>query len=168
MQRLLNDTNEELDQLPIIQHTMMRCWQSAMSRSAAGARVRVDADVYKGIGEVENALSNHANEIFEEFKHFDEETRPVVSRQLVAKRIFQALTEVDRDGRVIRRPMKFGDLQKYVASSDWGEADARDAVLSVVLRLAAPDCSFLRITTGDNVDDIDDNSVVEISAAGAS
>jgi len=152
VQRLLNDTNNEFDQLPIIQHTMMRCWHSAFKR-ADGGPVHVVVDDYKTIGEFKNALSNHANEIFQEFERFDDENKPAVSRRLVAKRIFQALTEEDQDGRVIRRPMRFDDLEEYVASSDWTQADVGEAVHDVVSRLAATDCSFLRI---------EDDSVVDI------
>jgi hypothetical protein len=164
VQRLLNDTNEELDQLPIIQHTMMRCWQSAVERveRSGGGQVHVVVEDYKGIGEVKEALSNHADEIFQEFSRFDKEGNVAVSRQLIAKRVFQALTEVDQDRRVIRRPMRFGDLVRYVESSGWNEPDTRDAVLGVVLRLAAADCSFLRVTTGDDAHEIDEDSVVDI------
>ncbi len=159
VQRLLNDTNDDPDQLPIIQHVMMRCWQSALDRAAGGARIRVDADDYLKIGGVANALSLHANLIFDEFSRDDASEKPHVLRELVAKRVFQALTEVDQNGRVARRPMKFGELEKYVSSSDWNGEEAGTAVLSVVTRLAAPDCSFLRIT---KIDDLDDNSIVDI------
>ena len=108
---------------------------------------------------VANALSMHADQIFEEFKREDANLNPIVSRELVAKRVFQALTEVDQDGRVVRRPMKFGALAAYISSSDWGDDETRKAVLSVVTRLAAPDCSFLRITKTDS---LDDNSIVDI------
>jgi hypothetical protein len=159
VQRLLNDTNEDPDQLPIVQHVMMRCWQSAVERAGGNARIRPDADDYAKSGGVANALSLHANVIFEEFSQEDATTKPVVSRELVAKRIFQALTEVDPDGRVVRRPLQFGALAKYVSSSDWREDETKEAVLSVVTRLAAPDCSFLRIT---KIEDLEDDSIVDI------
>ena len=138
---------------------MMRCWQHAAARVKAGERIRVEVDDYNEIGGVSNALSMHANQIFEEFSRDDASENPKVSRKLVAKRVFQALTEVDQEGRVVRRPMRFGDLVQYVASSDWDEAEARKTVHSVVTRLAAPDCSFLRLTTAR---DLDDNAIVDI------
>ena len=42
---------------------------------------------------------------------------------------------------MVRRPMMFGELQKYVASCDWDERETRDAVVAVAQRLAAADCS---------------------------
>ena len=158
VQRLLNDTNEDPDQLPIIQHVMMRCWQSAIARAQDDA-VQLEVDDYFKIGGVANALSQHANEIFEEFSRFDASEKPKVSRQLIAKRVFQALTEVDEDGRGVRRPMMFGEQQKYVSSSDWDERETRDAVVAVAQRLAAADCSFLRTKASG---DLDDKSIVDI------
>ena len=77
VQRLLNDTNDDPDQLPIIQHVMMRCWQSALDRAVGGARIRVDADDYLKIGGVANALSLHANLIFDEFSRDDASEKPM-------------------------------------------------------------------------------------------
>ena len=37
VQRALNATNEEPDQLPILQHAMMRCWERAFTASHAGS-----------------------------------------------------------------------------------------------------------------------------------
>ena len=59
VQRLVNDTNEDPDQLPIIQHVMMRCWQRAIGRAPDGA-VRLEVGDYFNIGCVANALSQHA------------------------------------------------------------------------------------------------------------
>ena len=159
VQRLLNDTNDDPDELPIVQHVMSRCWQSAVNRAAAGTRIRIDVDDYLEIGGVAKALSQHANLLFDEFSREDASEKPLVLREVVAKRVFQALTEVDQDGRLVRRPMKFGELGKYVSSSDWNNEEASAAVLSVVTRMAAPDCSFLRIM---KIDDLDDNSIVDI------
>ena len=100
----------------------------------------------------------HANPLFDEFSREDASDKAFVLRELVAKRIFQALTEVDPDGRVVRRPMQFGALAKYVSSSDWRD-DERGRGL---VRRHAPcgaDCSFLRIT---KIDDLEDDSIVDV------
>ncbi|WP_294538348.1 hypothetical protein [uncultured Rhodoblastus sp.] len=159
VQRLLNDTNEDPDQLPILQHVLMRCWQSAVRRRAPDAPVKIElADYSAAVGE-ETALSNHGNEILAALKYLDEADPSPLSRNLIAKRIFQALTEVDRTGRVIRRPIKFGDLSDCVRSSDWSESDTKLAVRSVVERFADADCGFLRII-GEG--DLCDSSIIDI------
>ncbi len=152
VQRVLNDTNDDADQLPVIQHAMMRCWQRASAR-AAGGSVHIETDDYLKVGGTTDALSRHADEIFSEFTGDDARRRGEVSRALVAKRVIQALTDVDSNGRVTRRPMRFGDLAAYVSSSDWPASEVRAATLFVVRRLAKPDCSFLRFASDEPVDD---------------
>jgi hypothetical protein len=174
VQRALNDTNEEIDQLPILQHAMMKCWERASQRGKRGKfrRPHLTSDDYKMVGGVEKALSLHANEILEKITAQDPSLR------LVTKRIFQALTETDDEGRSIRRPHRFRDLIQYVQARDAEGIDpaAANATRTVVVRFASPDCSFLRIiptaaTDEDVVDarpavddgsDIDDDAIIDI------
>ena len=67
VQRALNDTNEDPDQLPILQHAMMRCWERAFRRrkQEVDHRPHLTIDDYTAVGGVEQALSVHANEILE-------------------------------------------------------------------------------------------------------
>jgi WD40 repeat protein len=159
VQRALNDTNEDPDQLPILQHAMMRCWERASSRSdsRAGKHFYLTLDDYEAVGGVAKALSIHANEILSGL------TRQGASAEttLVTKRIFQALTETDQDGRVVRRPQRFGNLIKYVGTDKEGETneERKRAVRMVVDRLSSPDCSFLRAPARDQ---LDDDSIIDI------
>jgi WD40 repeat protein len=143
VQRALNDTNEEIDQLPILQHAMMKCWERASERGNRGKyhRPHLTSDDYKAVGGVEKALSLHANAILEKITTQDPNLR------LITKRIFQALTETDDEGRSIRRPLRFRDLIQYVTAADAKGIDpaATNATRTVVDRFASPDCSFLRI-----------------------
>jgi WD40 repeat protein len=160
VQRTLNDTNEDPDQLPILQHAMMRCWERAFNRSKQGIDVRplLTIDDYTNVGGVEHALSFHANEILEALIRSPDST--TLDLQLATKRVFQALTETDQEGRSVRRPQRFHDLTQYVKTGDAGETDsaAEKATLTVVRRFANPDCSFLRVILPA---DINDSSVVD-------
>jgi WD40 repeat protein len=150
VQRALNDTNDEPDQLPILQHAMMRCWERAFRR----AEQEVDhlphltIDDYKTIGGVKRALSIHANEILEE-----------TGLQLATKRVFQALTETDKEGRSVRRPQRLHDLVQYVTPGDASEDAIKEATRAVVTRFARHDCSFLRVIPPA---DIVDDSIIDI------
>jgi WD40 repeat protein len=158
VQLVLNDTIDEVDQLPITQHVMMCCWQSAVAR-ADGGPVKIEMIDYLSVGGVSKALSNHANRVLAtiDVKTSDETHDP--PGPLLVKRMFQALTDVDFNGRATRRPVTFGDLARYVASSD-GDVDATKASLrAIVKRLAAPDCSFLRAPVGD---ELNDHSIIDI------
>jgi WD40 repeat protein/energy-coupling factor transporter ATP-binding protein EcfA2 len=145
VQRALNDTTEDPDQLPLLQHAMMRCWQVSASRVAEKREgvPQLTLDDYDKIGGVANALSIHANELLAELVH-DKSISPLsISLETVTKRIFQALTDIDQCGRVSRRPQKFGDLERSISSIEPTDETNRAARL-VVSRFAEPNCSFLR------------------------
>src|SRR5262249_36003702 len=65
VQRLLNDTNEDPDQLPVMQHALMRCWQHAFRTTEAGAATKLAVSDYQTIGGIEGALTQHGDELLE-------------------------------------------------------------------------------------------------------
>ncbi|HVH76169.1 MAG TPA: WD40 repeat domain-containing protein [Stellaceae bacterium] len=144
VQRVLNDTNEDPDQLPVLQHAMMRTWRYAETRSAS-ARPSLRLDDYTEIGGIDDAISNHANEILE-----------ALGEEYAVKRIFQALTETDALGRTIRRPQRLGELVAVVVPDGAGEdekAQLKDTVTRVVEQFAHPSCSFLRLPEDRELDE---------------
>ncbi len=157
VQRALNDTNDEPDQLPILQHAMMRCWERACRRAE---RPHLTMDDYKTVGGVKQALSLHANEILKALARQPDST--TIGLQLAAKRVFQALTETDQEGRSVRRPQRFRDLVQYVTPGDASEDAAREATRTVVARFASHDCSFLRVIPPADENDIADDSIIDI------
>ena len=168
VQRALNDTNEDLDQLPLLQHAMMRCWERAHRRSQeTGDRPHLTIADYMEVGGVERALSRHANKILEAFSE-EESVSATNDLRLATKRVFQALTETDQDGRSTRNPQRFADLVQYVRVGDDTESAsvATNAARTVVRRFASPDCSFLRVIASpekaDGIDEIDTDSIIDI------
>lgn len=145
VQRLLNDCSNELDQLPVLQHCLLRLWEEAgrTMQPAAGAVPAVDTTAgsnahpparvltvshYLTIGGFTNALSRHANDILKEL--------PGAKLQLAVEQTFRALSELDKEGRAIRRALPFSQL---LAETGVEEADLR----RVLDRFRADDCSFL-------------------------
>ena len=57
IQRLLNDVGEQADQLPVLQHSLMRSWESCKSRSS-GQSLVMDLEDYEAVGGMQDALSN--------------------------------------------------------------------------------------------------------------
>jgi WD40 repeat protein len=146
VQRALNATNEDPDQLPILQHAMMRCWERALRRTKRQVDHRPHLTIkdYKAVGGVERALSVHANEIVETLARHPDST--TIGLELATKRVFQALTETDQEGRSVRRPQLFRDLVQYVRPGDDASEDAaKEATRLVIGRFASSDCSFLRV-----------------------
>src|SRR6185436_1108254 len=91
--RLLNDVGDDPDQLPILQHALMRTWERWSEDRASGEPL--DLQHYEAIGTLHEALSRHAEEAWAEL---DERGREL------AERLFKALTDKRTDGWGIRRP----------------------------------------------------------------
>jgi energy-coupling factor transporter ATP-binding protein EcfA2 len=98
--RLLNDFGDEYDQLPILQHALMRTWDYWAKRSPSTDAI--DIEDYEAIGTFRQALSIHAEEAYEEVGSDD--------AKKVTERIFKALTDTFSDHRGIRRPTSILDL----------------------------------------------------------
>ena len=111
--RLLNDVSDDPDQLPVLQHALMRTWDywAKRHRSAQPERgvVRVgesrepmDIADYEAIGTMRQALSVHAEEAYAEAES-DESKR-------ITERLFKALTDTYTDPRGVRRPTSVREL----------------------------------------------------------
>ena len=172
VQRALNATNEEPDQLPILQHAMMRCWERAFARrmQELDHRPHLKIDDYKTVGGVEQALSVHANEILKDLAKQPDPT--TIGLQLATKRVFQALTETDQEGRSVRRPQRFDDLLQYVrpddASEDRGKSRLRvwlsiaSRAMTAVFYASSPAETDDRSVDADSISSIIDNSIIDI------
>lgn len=94
VQQLLNDVGDNPDQLPILQHALMRTWEAWIAGHDEGEPI--DLRHYDAIGGMRSALSRHADEAYNELP--DERSREV------AAILFKTLTELGLDNRGIRRP----------------------------------------------------------------
>ncbi|MFT6868066.1 MAG: energy-coupling factor transporter ATP-binding protein EcfA2, partial [Cyclobacteriaceae bacterium] len=63
IQQLLNDVGDNPDQLPILQHALMRTWTNWVDTRKSGELM--DLRHYNAIGTLREALSQHANEAFD-------------------------------------------------------------------------------------------------------
>jgi tetratricopeptide (TPR) repeat protein len=106
--RLLNDVGDNPDQLPILQHALMRTWDywSAHRRDSEP----LGLSDYEAIGTMSDALSLHAEEAFGELS--DERSRRV------AEILFKALTERGPDNREIRRPTRLKEICEIAEASE--------------------------------------------------
>src|ERR1700689_596843 len=126
IERLINDSGDELDQLPVLQHCLMRLWDRAGAATGVRGARHVTRQTYDDIGRMAEALSRHADEILAE----------CAGKELAVEQAFRALSELDREGRAIRRALRFDRL---LAETGVKEADLRTALDW----FRAPTCSFL-------------------------
>jgi ABC-type multidrug transport system fused ATPase/permease subunit len=106
--RVLNDIQDDPDQLPVLQHALMRTWKLWLEKHDNGKATNViDIEIYEEVGGMETALGKHAHEIL---MGLGKDLAPT------AKKIFQRITEFNSDGLGIRRPIPFGDLIKITGA----------------------------------------------------
>jgi WD40 repeat protein len=99
LQRLLNDLGQEADQLPCLQHALMRTWTVWVEK---GDHDALDLDDYQRVGKMTQALSLHADEIYDAL--------PTNRHRDLCRGLFQALTVQESENRGIRRPQRLGRL----------------------------------------------------------
>jgi tetratricopeptide (TPR) repeat protein len=122
--RLLNDLGSDHDQLPVLQHALMRTWDAWAAEGASTAPM--DIRHYEAIGTLKEALSRHAEEAYAE----------VGPAQPVAEKVFKALTDRVTDPRGIRRPCTVAALS---AIAEVPPAD----IVRIVESFRRPGRSFL-------------------------
>ncbi|SVA53951.1 uncharacterized protein METZ01_LOCUS106805, partial [marine metagenome] len=83
VQRLLNDLGDDPDQLPILQHALMRTWDHWLADHKEAEPL--DLRHYEATGGMAQALSRHADEVLAEAGSEEEKG--------LTRRLFQALTE---------------------------------------------------------------------------
>jgi tetratricopeptide (TPR) repeat protein len=152
VERILNDSSDELDQLPVLQHCLLRLWERAdvhrdtdivdeafyerNEDETAARRMRgryLTTKDYVDIGRIDGALSKHAEEILSELSGL----------VLAVEQAFRALAEIDREGRAIRRALPFSQLLDETGIPEY-------QLRRVIDRFRADDCSFLVPSPVDN------------------
>ena len=100
IQRLLNDMGDRPDQLPVLQHALMRSWDYWVS-NRKGEDDIIDFIHYEAIGTVNEALSRHADEAFFELNE---------DQQAICEMLFKTITEKLSEGDGIRRPTSLKEI----------------------------------------------------------
>lgn len=107
VQQLLSDLGDNTDQLPILAHSLMRTfdyWQENHDLSEP-----VDLMHYEAIGTMSGALSQHANEAYDELNTKEKE---------ICASMFRSLTEKTGDTDGIRRPTRISVLAHIAECSE--------------------------------------------------
>ncbi|WP_370090375.1 High-affnity carbon uptake protein Hat/HatR [Ekhidna sp.] len=141
-QQLLNDVGDNPDQLPILQHALMRTWSYWTENRKIGEPI--DLRHYNSIGTLREALSMHANEAFDSLSKREKE---------ICEVMFKALTERGSENQGIRRPTKLGTIAAIAGVNE-------DEVARVVERFREPGRSLLMPPFGVR---LESETVIDIS-----
>jgi len=142
LDRLLNDIGDQTDQLPVLQHALMRTWEEwRRSRDS-----ELDLRHYEAIGTIKDALSRDAENAIAGFS---------ADELKVTADLFQALTSRDERGRRIRRPVHQREVEEISGAS-------ADRVRAVTEHFCTGGRSFLNLDTGaaDPLIDISHESLI--------
>ncbi len=107
LNQLLNDVGDNPDQLPILQHALMRTWDIWKKKNSEDKPI--DIEDYQEVGTMLHALSQHAEEAYGEL---------VTDRQRqICEAVFKALTDKGSDARGIRRPRRLSEICELASAS---------------------------------------------------
>ena len=142
IKRLMEEIGDNQDQLPLMQHALMRTWDYWVENRDENEAL--DIRHYNAIGQISGALSQHADEIYDELD---------TNQKYIAEIMFKALTRKGQDNTGLRRPAKLSFVAQLAGVSN-------DEVIEVVEHFRKPGRSFLMPAVGVP---LDQDSVIEIS-----
>ena len=123
VQRLLADVADSPDQLPVLQHALMRTWDFWERNRRGDEPLDLRHYENESVGTMSHALSRHADEVFDEL--------PDDAARQRAERLFKTLTELGEGQRGIRRPARVAELARMLE----GPADEVVALVEVLVLL---------------------------------
>jgi WD40 repeat protein len=127
VQRLLNDAGDEPDQLPVLQHALLRTWSQWRKRNPDHTQ-RIELSDYLDIGGFGDALNRHADELL----------AGVPSD--IAATVFKRLTARGRGRRERRDPATLSELWAVCEANTQAR---QDQVTAVVERFRGGEATFL-------------------------
>ena len=142
-QQLLNEVGDNPDQLPILQHALMRTWTYWTTDRKEGESI--DLRHYNAIGTLKEALSMHANEAYDLLNKREKR---------ICELMFKTLTEKGlKTQEGVRRPTKISTIAAICGVHE-------DEIIKVVNRFREPKRSLLMPPYGIH---LNSNTVIDIS-----
>lgn len=139
---LLDDIGERTDQLPVLQHAMMRTW-TYWQQLDEPCRPVGKTD-YDAIGTIGSAMSMHANEAYEELSPRGKE---------ICEKMFKAITDKGSDNKGLRRPSRVNTITSIIGCT-------KEELFEIVERFRIPSRSFL--TPRHNIP-LSEDSIIDVS-----
>jgi hypothetical protein len=146
---LLEDIGERTDQLPVLQHAMMRTWTYWQELDEPG-RLISKSD-YDSVGTMANAMSMHANEAFEELSPRGKE---------ICEKLFKTITDKGSDNKGLRRPTAVGTIISIAGCTE-------NELFEVIEKFRIPSRSFITPRyniklTSDSIIDLSHESLMRL------
>jgi WD40 repeat protein/energy-coupling factor transporter ATP-binding protein EcfA2/Na+-transporting methylmalonyl-CoA/oxaloacetate decarboxylase gamma subunit len=107
VQRLLNELGDNPDQLPVLAHSLMRTWDYWQQFREYDSEP-IDSKHYEAIGRMEEALSLHADEAYNELSEMQKE---------ICESMFKSLVGKSSTNAGIRRPTRLEEIAQIANCS---------------------------------------------------
>jgi hypothetical protein len=163
--RILNDVGTDPDQLPLMQHALLRTWRAAAARSQAEgvSPIQLSSSDYDKSGGVKHALSQDADEALGELRK-KERGESLVR---MAEMLFRSLAHQSEVGQLVRRPVQVSEVLGIVSNAptqqDWEDLN------EVLATFEGSGRHFLMRTSADRQSAVErPNLPVELNALNAS
>ncbi|MDB5206316.1 MAG: hypothetical protein JWR72_1391, partial [Flavisolibacter sp.] len=144
LDQILNDSDKDLDQLPVLQHALMRTYKFWLQGNQSKA---IDFENYEAGGKLDNALSNHANEVYGKLDS---------TQKNIAELVFRSLTDVNAENVPIRRRQSLAQLTEVCSSI---KNSSMPQVEAVINKFRERDCAFLTPFSGK----LKESTIIDIS-----
>jgi WD40 repeat protein len=142
VETLLEDIGDKTDQLPVLQHALMRTW--AYWQQLDEPDRPISFTDYDSVGTMSDAMSRHANEAFEELSPRGKE---------ICEKMFKTITEKGADNKGIRHPSGVRSIKSIIQCTS-------EELFEVVDKFRIASRSF--ITPRENIL-LSDDSVIDLS-----
>lgn len=121
--KILEDSYNEIDQLPIIQHSLMWIWNKMLDENLLPPYY-IDNKQYESYGRIKNALSRHLNALYDKLSNVYNKKQQSI-QQLITQYLFIRLAEVDQSSSDdIKQEAKFKEIVELIlpiAKEKYGE-----------------------------------------------
>jgi WD40 repeat protein len=142
VETILDDIGDRTDQLPVLQHALMRTWTYWQELDEPGRPISFTD--YDAVGTMSAAMSRHANEAFEELTPRGKE---------ICEKLFKTITEKGTDNKGIRHPSSVSTIKSVIQC-------ASEELFEVVEKFRIPSRSFL--TPRQDIP-LSDSSIIDLS-----
>ena len=102
IERILNDASDDPDQLPVLQHALLRVWEQSEDSRARSAALDLPHYEDPAVGGIAEALNKDAENAFQKLNS--------ARQKLIARRTFQRLVEPGAEDEETRRPTRLSEI----------------------------------------------------------
>lgn len=142
VETILNEIGDRTDQLPVLQHAMMRTWSHWQELDEPDRKIS-NTD-YDSVGTMSDAMSLHANEAYEELTPRGKE---------ICEKMFKTITEKGSDNKGLRHPSGVATIKSVAGCSS-------EELFEVVEKFRIQSRSF--ITPRQNLS-LGEDSIIDLS-----